>query len=386
MGGFSVAFCRGVIVLFIPPWYNEIGDFGPLTAPAALSEPGLQAVAEILQKRRLHFILTMYNHANAGGMTMRYREFGGKQVSVLALGSTDFGGTISASQAADFMDAYRALGGNFIDTAHVYGDFITWKGGESEKVIGRWLDGQDRDAIFLSTKGGHPRHDTMTVGRLSREEIMDDARRSLDNLHTGCVDIYWLHRDDVSRPVGDILDTLNALLDAGMTRMIGVSNWSPARIREAFAYAEAHGLTGPAANQPQCSLARQMIVEDPTLYQMDDAMWRLHQEMNLPLIPFSSQAKGFFSKLDALGRDGLPEKALRRFYSPENLAVYERILKVREQTGLSVGAIALAWLTCQPFPVFPLCGVSRMEQVEALREAGDAVITPEQRDYLRTLG
>ncbi len=59
------------------------------------------------------------------------------------------------------------------------------------------------------------------------------------------------------------------------------------------------------------------------------------------------------------------------------------IRKVQEETRLSVGSIALAWLTAQPFPTFPLAGASRVEHVEALREAGDAVLTEKQRDFLR---
>ena len=313
---------------------------------------------------------------------MRYRDFGDKRAAVIALGSTDFGGRFVEGQCFEFMDAYAALGGNFIDTARVYGDFVGKRLGESEKVIGRWLEKRDREAIFLSTKGGHPDVDHMDVGRLSRAEITDDFNRSLENLRTDYVDIYWLHRDDVSRPVGDIIETLNGLLESGGARMAGVSNWSPGRIREANAWARAHGMRGIEANQPRFSLAQQQTVEDPTLYPMDAETYRQHLEANLPLVPFSSQAKGFFTKLFELGPEGLPEKARRRFYSPSNLEIYQRVLKLREETGFSVGAIALAFLTCQPFPTFPLAGVSRVSQVEALAEAGDAVITPEQRDFL----
>ena len=313
---------------------------------------------------------------------MRYRDFGGKTTSVIALGSSDFGGTQSEGLCFDLMDAYESVGGRFLDTARVYGDFAGRRLGESEKIVGRWLERRDRSAFFLSTKGGHPDMDHMDVGRLSRAEVFDDARRSLEALRTDAVDIYWLHRDDTSRPVGDILETLNALQAAGMTRLIGVSNWTPARVREANAYAAAHGLHPLDANQPRFSLARQMNVEDPTLYAMDGDTWRLHAETGMALVPFSSQAKGFFSKLYALGPEGLSDKARRRFYAPENLATYERVLEVREQTGLSVGAIALAYLTCQPFPTFPLAGASRVSQVLELAEAGDAVLTDAQRDFL----
>lgn len=316
---------------------------------------------------------------------MRTLELAGKQVSMLALGSSEFGGTCPEELAFEFMDAYVGLGGNFIDTARVYGDFATPKNGESEKVIGRWIDKRrNRDHIFLSTKGAHPELRTMNVGRLSRSEIRGDMAESLDNLRTDFVDIYWLHRDDVSRPVGDIMETLQSLIEDGSTRLLGVSNWTPARIREANAYAARHGLTPISANQPQFSLARQMTVEDPTLTPMDAETYKMHVETGMLCCCFSSQAKGFFTKLDALGPDGLPDKAKRRFLYPENLEIYERMKVVREQTGLTIGAIALAYLTSQPFPTIPLVGASRIEHVLALKDAADAALTPEQRNFLRS--
>ena len=99
------------------------------------------------------------------------------------------------------------------------------------------------------------------------------------------------------------METMQSLLDDGSTRLIGASNWSAARIREANAYAAGHGLTPFCANQPQFSLATQMIVEDPTLVPMDAETYRLHAETGMICAPFSSQAKGFFSKLDALGAE-----------------------------------------------------------------------------------
>lgn len=317
---------------------------------------------------------------------MRTLKFGNRDVAVLALGTSEFGGTCPESKGFDFMDAYVELGGNFIDTARLYGDFATPKNGESEKVVGRWMEQRrNRDSIFLSTKGAHPELHTMTVGRLSREEIRSDMAASLEDLRTDHVDVYWLHRDDVSRPVGDIMETMQSLIEDGSTKLIGVSNWKPARILEANAYARAHGLTEFTGNQPQFSLAQQMIVEDPTLTPMDAETYRMHLETNMVCCCFSSQGKGFFTKFDELGEAGLPDKAKRRFLYPNNIEVFERMKVVREQTGLTIGAIALAWLTCQPFPTFALCGASRVEQVRALKDAADAVLTAEQRDYLRVM-
>lgn len=317
---------------------------------------------------------------------MRTLKFVDRDVSVLALGTSEFGGTCPSERAFDFMDAYVELGGNFIDTARLYGDFATPKNGESEKVIGRWMEQRgNRSRIFLSTKGAHPVMSQMHIGRLSRDEIRSDMHSSLEALRTDCVDVYWLHRDDVSRPVGDIMETMQSLIEDGSARLIGVSNWTPARILEANAYARAHGLTEFTGNQPQFSLAQQMTVEDPTLTPMDAETYRMHLETNMVCCCFSAQGKGFFTKLDELGEAGLPDKARRRFLYPNNVEVYERIKVVREQTGLSIGAIALAWLTSQPFPTFALCGASRIEHVLALKDAADAYLTAEMRDYLRVL-
>ena len=315
---------------------------------------------------------------------MRKQAFGNRQVSVIGLGTGDFGGKTAESLARELMDAYADMGGNLIDTGRVYGDFVTPRNGESEKVIGRWLsDRHCREQIFLSTKGGHPPLADMRRSRLSRDEIRGDLAESLQDLQTDYADIFWLHRDDESRPVGGIMETLQSLIEDGTARMTGVSNWRPRRIAEANRYAAAHGLTPLKANQVQFSLARQVHCCDPTLVSMDAEAWLLHRRTGMVCCCFSSQAGGFFTKLDALGWERLPENLRNDYGCEENLRIYGNLRALRDETGLSVGALTLAWLTCQPFPAFALAGASRIEHVLALREAGDAVISPRQRDELR---
>jgi aryl-alcohol dehydrogenase-like predicted oxidoreductase len=317
---------------------------------------------------------------------MRKRIFGNDEISVIGMGTAEFGGRHPEGLARDLLDAYVSLGGNLVDTARVYGDFATPRNGESEKIVGRWMEDRgNRREIFLSTKGGHPPFHDMHRSRLSPEEIRGDIAASLEDLRTGYVDIYFLHRDDPSRPVGGIMETLHGLVEDGYTRMIGVSNWAPARIREANDYAEAHGLTRLSANQPQFSLAQQRFFLDPTTRGMDAETWRMHRETGMACFCFSSQAHGYFTRLDTRGDSALTDNLRREFDCPENRAVLERIRAVSGETGLSVGSIALAWLTAQPFPAFPLAGASRTEQVEALREAGEAVLTESQRDLLRPM-
>lgn len=316
---------------------------------------------------------------------MRYRRISGKDVSVIALGSSDFGGKTSEAEAIELMDAYRSIGGSFIDTARIYGSFSPAGGGESERVIGNWMESRRcRNEIFLSTKGGHPPIGHMDVGRLSRDDILSDLSASLEALKTDHVDFYWLHRDDITRPVGEIMETLESLRETGLASMVGVSNWRPNRINALNEYARLHGFAPIDGNQLQFSLARQMVVEDPTLVMMDEESYRMHLKENMLCACFSSIAKGFFAKLETLGADGLTDKARRRFYYPENLIIFDELKRLKAETGMSIHALSLAYLTCQPFPTFPLCGASSISQVEALGEAGDAILTREQCEALRS--
>lgn len=317
---------------------------------------------------------------------MRYRTFCERETSVIALGTMDFGGKIPQGMAFDFMDAYCETGGNFIDTARIYGDFASGVQGGSEKVIGRWMEqNKMRGKVVLSTKGGHPDPAKMHIGRLSREELLADIQRSLEALRCDCVDVYWLHRDDADRDVEDILNTLTELVERGMTRFVCVSNWTTQRIRSAMEVSAAQCLVRLHANQPQFSLARQVVVEDPTLCQMDAQMHALHEKSGLACVAFSAQAKGFLTKMDAQGEAALSDKARRRYLCAENMQVLRRAQQLSSETGHSVHSIALAYLTGQDYPVFPIAGVSKMAHVEAIRAAGDVVLTAQQRDWLRQL-
>ena len=316
---------------------------------------------------------------------MRYTLVNGFKASVIAFGSTDFGGRCSEGNAFDMLDAFYEMGGNYIDTAHVYGDFATPKNGESEKVIGHWLRGKRRDSIFLSTKGAHHVLGTEPVGRLSREELRRDSSESLEALETDHVDIYWLHRDNPAYSVGEVMENLQELIEKGVTKAVGASNWSAARIREANAYAASHGLTPFTANQPQLSLARQAVVEDPSLVWAEQDTLELHAETQMLMTPFSSQAKGFLAKLHEVGEAGMPDKAKRRFYTPENIAVYNRCEEVSKKTGISIAALSILWFEDQPFPISPIIGISKLSQLDAMKEAAGVTLDKETRDYLKKL-
>lgn len=310
---------------------------------------------------------------------MRTHEFPGldKPVSVLALGTQAFGTTITVEDSFKMLDMYVDLGGNFLDTARLYGYYAENVQGISETVLGWWMKARGyRDKIYVGTKGAHPPMGQMHNGRLDRANIRSDMEASLKALDTDYVDFYWLHRDDAARPVEEILETLNELIKEGKTRLIGASNWSLARLKEAQEIAQKKGLQGFSAVQPQWSLARQEVLEDDTLVRMDEAEYAYHKQTGLPVVPFTSQAKGFYFKLAAGGEQALSKKAKERFLSPRNMRSYEILCEISARTGHSVGALSIAYLTSQPFPVCPIVGYSSLEQAKSMQEAGEILLDP----------
>ncbi|MBR6706560.1 MAG: aldo/keto reductase [Clostridia bacterium] len=315
---------------------------------------------------------------------MLTHRLNGRDVSAIGLGTAHYGGLIQKSLAFDQMDAYVAAGGNLIDTARVYGDFVTPKTGESEKIVGQWMEERgNRKKIFLYTKGGHPPFDCMSRSRLSPREISSDLHESLADLRCNHIDVYFLHRDDESRPVEEIVDTLEGFVAEGLIRMYGVSNWKTERILEANRYAGSRGYHGIGANQPQFSLMKPNSLGDPTLVRMDRAMHDMHCRLSMPCFCFSSQAEGILSKK----LSGMPVRGdLESKYASEaNSAILEKIKALAAKGVLDADEASVAFLTCQPFPCFALCGSFGLDRIRTWGRLGNAGLPDGLVDELNSL-
>lgn len=314
---------------------------------------------------------------------MRYVTVPGTDLSasVLCLGTNRFGSELDARASFALLEAFVADGGTFIDTAHIYADWIpSAPRSASEKTLSAWLRASGRrDQIVLATKGGHPDLAAMQRSRLSRAALEQDVNASLACLQTDRIDLYWLHRDDPALPVGEILETLNAIQRTGKLRYFGCSNWRAPRLREAQAYAQAHGLAGFAANQPQWSLAapnRAALSDPERLVVFDADAYAFHQAAGLAVVPWSAQGQGYFDKLDRLGAAGLADADRRKFDSAANQALYPPVKALAQRYGVSVGAIALSYLLSQPFAVYPVIGPRTVEQWRASLPALTVTLTP----------
>ena len=204
------------------------------------------------------------------------------EVSSLCLGAGPIGSAVDQGESYRLLDAFLDHGGNFVDSALVYANWLPIEKSISEKTIGRWMKLRgNRGRVVVGTKGAHPDLAAMHVSRLSPGEIVGDLEASLRHLQTDRIDLYWLHRDDPHRPAGEIVETLNGQVIAGKVRWFGCSNWRAPRIREAQAYAAGHGLRGFVADQMMWSAAvvDPQAIADRTIVVMDDSLRQLHRSL-----------------------------------------------------------------------------------------------------------
>jgi aryl-alcohol dehydrogenase-like predicted oxidoreductase len=304
--------------------------------------------------------------------------------SVICLGTASFGTSLDISTAFQLLDTFVEHGGNFIDTAHVYGAWVPDGYGLSEKIIGQWVkERRLEENTIIATKGGHPLLSAMHIPRLSRQEIVADLDESLHCLQTASIDLYWLHRDDPQRPVAEILETLNGQVKQGKIRYFGCSNWRVERIEAAMHYAAEHGLAGFVGNQCMWSFAvpNQDAIEDSAVAVMDAQTLDFHRKTGLAIVAYTSQAHGYFSKASK-NPVSLPDQLRKMYTNGENTERLRRLQRVSEEVSLSIAALSLAYLTNQPIPTFPIASFANADQLLESIQAGDAELSSEAIHYL----
>jgi len=283
------------------------------------------------------------------------------------------------------LDEVFELGGTTFDTAHQYG------GGDGERTFGRWVRERDlRDEVVVIGKGAHHNADRK---RVTPFDITADLFDSLARFGFDYVDLYLLHRDDPSVPVGPIVEVLNEHLSAGRIGAFGGSNWTPKRLREANDYADENGLVPFVASSPNLSLAEQAVEPWPDCVSISgragerDRAW--YEKERMPVFTWSSLAGGFFSgrfSRDNLHSFGsyLDRLCVETYCHEENFGRLDRARVLAEERGLTVPQIALAYVLSQPLEVFALVGCNTGEEFAANVAAGDVRLTPDELAWLES--
>lgn len=291
---------------------------------------------------------------------MKRINFLGLEVSELCFGCDRVGTYLSKELSYELLDRYIEEGGNFLDTARLYCK------GASEGFIREYLNSRNlKNIINVATKAGHPPVENMQHSRINPSELQFDIETSLKELGVECIDMLYLHRDDEKLPAGEILEMMNEFIKQGKIRHFAVSNWKGSRIKEANEYAEKHGLSPIVASSVMYNIAKHNGHPDKTLVVMDDKELEFYKESKLPVFPYSSQAKGFFEK--CAGGIEIPDGTKSQYLNDENVMLANKLKKLSEETGKTISRLSLEKLVKDsPFPVFPVIGVSSMEQLNQI--------------------
>lgn len=307
------------------------------------------------------------------------------ECSAIVLGSVEMGSSLSEKESYRLLDMYVDSGGNMVDTAEVYGHWMPSFNSSSETVIGKWMrERKNRSQLLVTTKGGHQKLTEMLVQRVTPEAIKADLDGSLERLQVETIDLYWLHRDDPSRPVGEIVETLNEQVKAGKIKYFGCSNWVTERMFEAFTYAKEHGLQSFCASQVWWSLAAidRSKVSDPNLAFMDEHMYQYYKTSQTSVFGYSSQAKGLFTKMDSIANGGRGIEIPDFYQLPENTTRYRKIKTLADELSVSINQIVLSYLSSQSFPSFPIVGCRTPDQLRDSLHSSQIYLTAEQLTFL----
>jgi aryl-alcohol dehydrogenase-like predicted oxidoreductase len=274
------------------------------------------------------------------------------------------------AHASAIFDHFYSLGGNAFDTGYVYG------GGRYERLFGQWMANRGvREDVVVIVKGAHTPH-------CDPDSLVSQLSESLERQQSEYADIYMMHRDNPDIPVGEFVDVLDQQQRAGRIKVIGVSNWTRERFEEANAYARANGKQGLVVLSNHFGLAEAYDVPWTGCRHVTDAaskQWLTQAQ--IPLLPWSSQARGFFAR-PAKPNDLSDPELVRCYYSDDNFERLRRAEKLGSELGVPATAIALAFVLCQPFPTFPLFGPRSIAETRSSMQGLGVELTEEQAAWL----
>ncbi len=284
----------------------------------------------------------------------------------------------------ELLDAMLDLGINTFDSARVYG--------KAEDALGKWIEkrGNRKDVVIL-TKGAHFNQITQK-DRVNPKAMRKDLGISLGKLRTDYIDIYLLHRDDVTQEVGPIVETFNEMHAEGKIGAFGGSNWTHERIEAANEYAYAHNLIPFTVSSPNFGLAAQLADlwghNAVSIAGADGAEAReWYRKNQMPVVAYSSLGRGFFSgKMKSADSDRmgefLDEYALKGYGYPENFERLRRAEILAEKHQVTVPQIAMAYLFGQNINALAIVSTSKAERMQQNIAALDIELTAEECRYL----
>jgi aryl-alcohol dehydrogenase-like predicted oxidoreductase len=305
---------------------------------------------------------------------MQKRQLGKSslQVPILCLGGNVFGWTVDERESFRLLDAALDAGLNFIDTADVYSRWVGGhEGGESETVLGKWFARSGRRSqVVLATKLGFEMGDNKKG--LSRKYIAEAVEASLRRLQTDYIDLYQAHTDDKETPLEETLSAFDTLVDQGKVRVIGASNYSGARLKEAIQISQKNNLARYECLQPNYSLVERDSFESDLL--------PVVEMYGIGVIPYFALAAGFLtgkyrSKQDAAGK--ARGQMVEKYLNDRGFAVLDALDAVAADLHSTPARVALAWLIAKRGVTAPIASATSLDQLNDLAEATRLKLPPD---------
>ncbi|MBQ8370925.1 MAG: aldo/keto reductase [Clostridia bacterium] len=286
-------------------------------------------------------------------------------LSAVCLGTARFGGDYDEARSFALMDQYYAMGGRFFDTANVYGRWSGRTMNESELTIGRWMRERQITDVVVTSKCVHYMPDRPNVSRVNRECAMRDLDESRRSLGMDVIPIYLTHRDNRDVDIRVIVDFMAEMVQKGMVTRFGFSNYAADRVAAAIDYMgdDWREMFVGVSNEWSLHLETKVMERgghidgNDGLVMTDTALWNLHRERRIPLIPFSAAAHGFYAKVKHA--DEL-SKAEQR--------VYVGLTEESVNNGISVNSLSVAYLLNAGIPCIPVMAVSSEQQLREFEE------------------
>lgn len=287
---------------------------------------------------------------------MENRQLGKNGPKVCALGLGCMGmsfayGPTDDAESLRVLHRYLELGGNFLDTAEIYGPY------KNEELLGRFLREVPRERVVIATKFGFRIGPGTTRSVDSSAENVERAcEGSLRRLGIETIDLYYQHRVDPKVPIEETVGAMAKLVAAGKVRMLGLSEAGPDTLRRA---AKVHPI---AALQSEYSLWTRDVESNGVLATC--------RELGITFIPYSPLGRGFLTgaiqKLDDLHPSDwrrtnprFVEKALQ-----ENLKLAATVKQIAREKGVTPAQLALAWVLAQGKDMIPIPGTKRIAYLE----------------------
>jgi aryl-alcohol dehydrogenase-like predicted oxidoreductase len=302
-------------------------------------------------------------------MRTRLLGEGGPEVSIVGLGTNNFGRRCDYEQTLAVIDAALDAGVTLFDTADIYGQ------GLSEEYLGRALEGR-RDRVLIATKFGKPIDERPEERRGNPDYIRWAVESSLRRLRTGVIDVYQLHEPDPGTPIEETLGALGDLVHEGKVRWIGSSNFSAEQVEAAEEVARGAGFHRFVSVQNEYSLVER---------ESEDEVLGTCERLGIGFLPYFPLASGLLTGKYRRGETATEGRLAGREIPAEQWDRVEALQRYAEERGASLLEVAIGGLLAMPAVTSVIAGATKPEQVHANVAAGSWEPSAEDVEELRAL-